>query len=102
MLLPASSAAGLQMGVFSWGWEGRSVWEEDSKSLSNSDTPLVSQLHSEASGCFLDDRLDFSSNCFFEFFPGLCTFRAIWKGSTSVGAWMVRGLHAAAMTAART
>lgn len=102
MLLPASPAAGLQMGAFSWGWEGRSIWEKGSKSLSDSATPLVSQLPGEASGCFLHGKLYFSSNCFFQFFPGLFTFRVIWNGSTSVGAWLVHGLHAAAMTVART
>lgn len=35
---------------------------------------------------FLDGKLDFSSNCFYPFFLSLCTCRAIWKGSTSVGA----------------
>lgn len=72
------------------------------KSHSNSVTPLVPQLSRGAGGWVLDSKLDFSSNCFFQFFPGLCTFRAIWKGSSRLGAWLVGGLHAAAMTVART
>lgn len=84
----ASPASGLQMGAFRWGWEGRSMWEEGSKSHSDSTMfiPLVSQSPREAGGWFLDGKLDFSFNCFFQFFPGLCTFTAVWKGSTSVGA----------------
>lgn len=76
--------------------------EEGSKSHSNSVTPLVPQLSRGAVGWFLGGKLDFSSNCFFRFFPGLCTFRTIWKWSYRVGAWLVCGLHAAAMTATKT
>lgn len=75
--------------------------EEGSKSHSDSVTPLVLQLPRGAHGWFLDGKLDFYSK-FLKYFPGLFTFRAIWKGSTSVGAWLVCGLCAAAMTAART
>lgn len=79
------------------------MWEEGSKSHRDSIRPLVSQLLRGAGGWFLDSKLDFSSFFyFFSFSPGLCTFRAIWKGSTGVGAWLVCRLHAAAMTAVRT
>lgn len=56
MLLLASPAAGLQMGAFRWGWEGRSMWEEGSKSHSDSVTPLVPQLSRGAGGWFLDGK----------------------------------------------
>lgn len=56
MLLLASPATGLQMGAFRWGWEGRSMWEEGSKSHSDSVTPLVPQLSRGTGGCFLDGK----------------------------------------------
>lgn len=58
-LLAASPAAGLQMGSFKWGWEGRSVWEEGSQSHEDSVTPLVPYLSGGAGSCFLHSRFGF-------------------------------------------
>lgn len=78
-LLAAPPAAGLQMGVFKWIWEGRNVWEEGSQSHRDSVTPPVPYLLRGADSCFLDSRFVFSSLCFLQFFSGLCTFRATCK-----------------------